>query len=338
MSAATLSRRQQQVLTHRCAVWRNVESVDPVTKESTPAWTPIAWDVPVRYLYTQNDSDPAGIARIKRRTALTEDQLHALVDCPIRDQDVILDLTTGDPFRGVNEGTYHRVQGQPRILANAGRRSIAHRVYQLMEEEQPHSDITSLLLYDDFNRSQLYLGSALTGQRWAPRAGTWHCDGSYAVPSGTNPTVDSHGNPVSGFWATADVGVADYTVERTIRFTANASGLNPAAGIILRFNPANRTHYVTSFQAAFGTFLLAEWTGSTYVVRASTAITAPVAGTSYTTRVAVSGTTFTISLGGVVIMTYSSATTNPTLTHVGMRAFMGSGGGIPEADLFRVWR
>jgi hypothetical protein len=129
-----LNRRQSRVMVHRCNIYRATRSKSATTGEVTETgWRLVAEDVPCRYVYTQNDDDPQRIGRLKRRTALTEDQLHVPLGTDLRSQDYVRDVTSGSE----NEGTVHRVMGAPRKLTGFERRTVNKAVAMLFEEEKP---------------------------------------------------------------------------------------------------------------------------------------------------------------------------------------------------------
>lgn len=127
-----LNGRQERVYTSRCSIYREARTTNLVTGKTTEgAPALVAASVPCRYVYTQNDDDPQGIGRLKRRSALTEDELHLDVAVDVRSNDIILD-TTGN----ANDGTYHRVMGAPRQLPNSGSRRTNKQVARIFEDEK----------------------------------------------------------------------------------------------------------------------------------------------------------------------------------------------------------
>jgi hypothetical protein len=136
--------RQRIAYTSRVNVYRAVQPVDPATKErvDVESWALVYQNVPCLYGYTQNDSDPTGAGRVKRRSMFTEDMLCVPVRALIQPGDLVKDVTPDSTDnRGENAGTIHRVMGQPRALPNAGSRRSNRRVYQLFQEEKPPADL-----------------------------------------------------------------------------------------------------------------------------------------------------------------------------------------------------
>lgn len=131
-----LNRRQQRVMVHRCNIYRASRTISAGVV-SDHAWALVAADVPCRYVYTQNDDDPQHVGRLKRRTALTEDQLHVPLGTDLRSQDYVRDVTPGSE----NEGTVHRVMGAPRKLTGFDRRPVNKAVAMLFEEEKPPAEV-----------------------------------------------------------------------------------------------------------------------------------------------------------------------------------------------------
>lgn len=139
--AIYLTARQEARYSNRILVVRAAAAVDPETKErSDDSFAQVAQPppcglapVPAAYQYTQNDSDPSGIGRLKRRTALTEDQLKVPSGVDLQDGDWVIDVTPDSD----NYGECSKVQGQPRKRPTLGNRQTNEQAFQLMSEEAP---------------------------------------------------------------------------------------------------------------------------------------------------------------------------------------------------------
>ena len=134
----TLNRRQSAAFRSTFSVWRapiNVNATTALPADQT--YTRASSLNYGLYGYTQNDSDPAGVGRIKRRSALTEDQLvcHSGVD--VRDGDIIRNTTSGDPSVGV----MHKVQGEPKLFGTYGRRVVNELTVQLISLPKAPSEV-----------------------------------------------------------------------------------------------------------------------------------------------------------------------------------------------------
>lgn len=130
---------QQKAYTSRMNIFRATRSRNAATGEvGDDVWGLVAANIPCAFLYTPNDSDPTGVGRIKRRTALTEDRIEMEVTVDIKDQDIVKDVTPGSP----NAGTFHRVAGVPRLLESQGVRKTNHLEIQAMQEEKPPEGVS----------------------------------------------------------------------------------------------------------------------------------------------------------------------------------------------------
>lgn len=134
-----LNWRQQRLYLSRIKVYRATRTVGADKEAGDDVWLPVPGleSVPCLLAYTQDDSDPTGVGRVKRRSALTEDRLKVAANVEIRDQDLIVNVTPGDEARGF----VHRVMGQPTIRATKGFRKTNERLYQIFQEEKPPAEV-----------------------------------------------------------------------------------------------------------------------------------------------------------------------------------------------------
>lgn len=126
---------QRKTYTSTIKVYRVADRTpDALGEVPDETWAAVAGlsSVPALLGYTQDDSDPTGVGRVKRRSALTEDRLYVEVDKDIRDQDLIVDVTPGVP----TYGNVYRIMGQPTTMPTAGGRPTNERLYQIFQEEK----------------------------------------------------------------------------------------------------------------------------------------------------------------------------------------------------------
>ena len=130
-----LSERQEIVYVHLFHVCRPVFASSG-GKTSVSGHVRVASSVRGIYRYTQNDDDPSGAGRVKRRTQLTEDKLECEVTVDIQSGDYLVDVTLmSDGSHSVNYGAVHRVQGAPRRVPDQGERALNYLTDQLMAVE-----------------------------------------------------------------------------------------------------------------------------------------------------------------------------------------------------------
>ena len=130
---AALGFRLSHLLTSTCSIYRRSDAIDGVTKKrGEPSWTLVASGVPYFLATTQNDDDPTGAGRMKRRTALTEDDSVFHISADVRSGDLIKD-TTAD----ANGGTVSRVMGDPRKVPGTAWRPVESQFVKLFEEPDP---------------------------------------------------------------------------------------------------------------------------------------------------------------------------------------------------------
>lgn len=93
--------------------------------------------VPAHFTYTQNDDDPSGIGRIKRRSALTEDGIIVDWRADVKSGDLIKNVDSGD---AANFGAVYRVESELRKYRGVG--SWAELGFaQLMEMPKPPAEV-----------------------------------------------------------------------------------------------------------------------------------------------------------------------------------------------------
>ena len=131
--AYTLVPRQQRAYSHRFNIYRASRSISSLGAPADDTWTLVAAGVPARRVLTQNDNDPTGAGRVKRRSALTEDGIHFPDGVDIKAGDLIKDVTFD-----TNNGMVERVMGPPRRLPNptSGPRRPNKLIVQTFEEEK----------------------------------------------------------------------------------------------------------------------------------------------------------------------------------------------------------
>lgn len=129
-----LNARQLRAYRSRVDVWRKGTRTFSGTGAPTEAaYFRIRTAMPGLWDYTQNDSDPTQVGRIKRRTALTEDGFHAEVNEDLRDTDILVDVSLlADGSNSPNIHTMARIQGEPRKIPNFGGRRVNAQIVQTM--------------------------------------------------------------------------------------------------------------------------------------------------------------------------------------------------------------
>jgi hypothetical protein len=131
-----LNERQEIVYVHSFHVFREEFTSGGTGKTSRTGWNRIATAAPGLYGYTQNDDDPSGAGRAKRRTQLTEDHLECEVTTDLKSGDMVVDVSLMiDGSHSLNYGTVHHVQGQPRKYPDQGEMELNYLTVQLMSVE-----------------------------------------------------------------------------------------------------------------------------------------------------------------------------------------------------------
>lgn len=120
-----LNFRQQRSLMHRCNIWkidRTVTAGTGVVGAETP--TLMASNVACLYQHTPNVDNPVSAGgRVKLQTILTEDVVHFEATVVVQDNWILKNVSIlPDGSRSPAYGSFHRVHGAPRIIANAGAR------------------------------------------------------------------------------------------------------------------------------------------------------------------------------------------------------------------------
>lgn len=123
--------RQQKAYTDTCDVYR-ASRTNTAGLVSDDSWARVVTGLPCLYVWTQNDDDPVGVGRMKRRTMLTEDLLLMEVGANVRSGDYVRLTTTG----ALQVGTIHRVMGAPKQTPDRGVRKANEQIAQLMEDEK----------------------------------------------------------------------------------------------------------------------------------------------------------------------------------------------------------
>lgn len=129
---------------HTCNIARPSRTTDSSTGVvGDETYASVATAVACHYVLTQNDDDANEAAgRIKRRTALTEDEIHFATSVDIRSGDFIKNTTASSK----NLGTVHRVMGAARALDDpAGLFDPHKQVLKLMEIEHVPSSLATAL-------------------------------------------------------------------------------------------------------------------------------------------------------------------------------------------------
>lgn len=134
-----LNLRQRRAYKSRVKVYRATRTVGADKEASDDVWAVVAGleSVPCLLTYTQDDSDPTGVGRVKRRTALTEDRLKVEASVVLRDQDLVVNVTPGDAAYGM----VARIMGEPTIRDSKGPRKTNERLYQFFAEEKPPAGV-----------------------------------------------------------------------------------------------------------------------------------------------------------------------------------------------------
>lgn len=142
-----------------------------------------------------------------------------------------------------------------------------------------------------------------SGTAWTVRSGTIQIVGNKATPIA--PLVADPGSI-----ATMELSEAKAHIECTIN-----RGDGAAVGVVVRYNPADGTHYLCAPQAS--SLSIYQWNGTAYVQVASTTHTFAT-NTDYAVVVDVAGDYIGIRADGVEAV-YSSATANQAYAHYGLR-------------------
>lgn len=129
---AELGFRLSRLLTSRCNIYRASSTVGSDKKRGEPTWSLIASNVPFFFAATENDDDPTGMGRMKRRTALTEDDAVFEVSVDLRSGDLIKDVTAN-----ANGGSISRVMGDPRKVPGTTGRPVNSQFAKLFSEPNP---------------------------------------------------------------------------------------------------------------------------------------------------------------------------------------------------------
>ncbi len=146
----TLCARQVALYKNSLSIWRPTPATSSTAGErGDDTYTLIDTGVPCFYRYTQNDSDPMGVARLKRRSPLDEDKVKVPVGIDLQDADLVYDTTIlADGTQSPNFGTVHRVEGQGKVKPSIGVRELNEQRFQLMTvDDKPNEVGSGALLY-----------------------------------------------------------------------------------------------------------------------------------------------------------------------------------------------
>lgn len=102
--------------------------------------------VPGLFGFTDNVNDPVeAVGRTKRPSVLTDDGFHTVASVQIADRWIIRDESIlPDGTRSPTYGNYSEVLGDPRIIANAGRRRANKLSVMLLSLENPPAAVLAL--------------------------------------------------------------------------------------------------------------------------------------------------------------------------------------------------
>ena len=116
-------------------VWRKTRpDPDPETgKVADGTWELVLSAVPCYYRPTQNDNDPTGVGRVKRRSALTEDSLEMEIGLDLRAGDIVAITPAGGRTR-----IYERLMSEPQQIPTQGGFHNNCQSIQGFEEEKPN--------------------------------------------------------------------------------------------------------------------------------------------------------------------------------------------------------
>lgn len=133
----SLTWSQTQAYAERADIWRSSDPVDPDTKTRAGAtWARVVTALPCALSETQNDDDPMGLGRMKRRSSLTEDEAEVEHGSNVRRNDLLVNTSNDPP-------SVYRVMGPARNLPTEGLRTANCALYQLMSEEKPPAELVT---------------------------------------------------------------------------------------------------------------------------------------------------------------------------------------------------
>jgi len=146
---------------------------------------------------------------------------------------------------------------------------------------------------------------------WTERSGNWDIQSNRANSTGASPGG-------AGWIATLDVGQADYTLSLVFN---SATG---AGGVVVRYNPADGTHYLINLAPSNDSLRLFYFDGSLYGSALAEDFGVFDASTDYEITVRVTGQTIEAAASDMSRFIYEAATNNTSLTHAGLRATVSS--------------
>lgn len=133
--------RQLALYTSSLNIYREVPGTPSGGVVPDPTFRVVVSGVPCYYDYTQNDDDPTpALGRVKRRTALTEDEIHVEVDTDVQSGDYTRDVTVSSP----SFGTVHRIMGGARQIPSHGNRQANVSILRAMESELVPPELEAL--------------------------------------------------------------------------------------------------------------------------------------------------------------------------------------------------
>jgi hypothetical protein len=108
---------------------------------SDDSYSLVASGVKCHLRITQNDSDAAPVGRLKRRSALTEDETHFEISVDVKDGDLIYDATPASR----TAGQWGKVQGQPKLTIGSAFRRTNKQSVKVFQEDFPPAGAAALV-------------------------------------------------------------------------------------------------------------------------------------------------------------------------------------------------
>src|SRR5882672_11904186 len=134
-----LNPRQLACYVHRADVWRITR---PVAGGGTPGddvYVRVYQEQRVHFGWTDNISDASDIAGIKRPSVFTTDHMTADMALTIKADDLIVNVTPGDPLFG----SANKAQGDPKIVRGGGNRRVNSQQIQIFSEPHPPAEVAA---------------------------------------------------------------------------------------------------------------------------------------------------------------------------------------------------